>query len=198
ATPGPDPAAPAAVQPEAPPRAREPATAEPDVPPAAPPPVASEPGTADDVPATPQHSRPSGGGGPLRILAILVILGGLILMVAGAFTWYVVRDQLSDEKITVSDDADRFAGQDVERPFHRLRAGPGDQQARPRGQRRPDLRRARPGRPAARHGHDRVVPASLALHLGGVVRGGLLRLRHGHPDDPGRVGAALGQQAAAH
>jgi hypothetical protein len=117
ATAGPETAAPDAVQPEAPPRAREPATAEPDVPPAAPPPVASEPGTADDVPATPQHSRPSGGGGPLRILAILVILGGLILMVAGAFTWYVVRDQLSDEKITVSDDADRFAGQDVDGPF---------------------------------------------------------------------------------
>jgi hypothetical protein len=80
--------------------------------------VASEPVPAgDDVPTTPQHSKPSGGRGPLRILAILVILGGLILMVAGAFTWIVVRDQLSDEKITVSDDADRFAGQDVDGPF---------------------------------------------------------------------------------
>ena len=117
ATAGPETAAPDAVQPEAPPRAREPATAEPDVPPAAPPPVASEPGTADDVPATPQHSKPSGGHGPLRILAILVILGGLILMVAGAFTWFVVRDQLSDEKITVSDDAARFAGDEVDGPF---------------------------------------------------------------------------------
>ena len=117
ATAGPETAAPDAVQPEAPPRAREPATAEPDVPPAAPPPVASEPGTADDVPATPRHSKPSGGSGALRILAILVILGGLILMVAGAFTWFVVRDQLSDEKITVSDDAARFAGDEVDGPF---------------------------------------------------------------------------------
>jgi len=79
--------------------------------------VASEPGTTDDVPATPQHSKPSGGHGPLRILAILVILGGLILMVAGAFTWFVVRDQLSDEKITVSEDAARFAGDEVDGPF---------------------------------------------------------------------------------
>ena len=117
ATAGPETAAPDAVQPEAPPRASEPATAEPEAPPAAPAPVASEPGTTDDVPATPQHSKPSGGHGPLRILAILVILGGLILMVAGAFTWFVVRDQLSDEKITVSDDADRFAGDPVDGPF---------------------------------------------------------------------------------
>jgi hypothetical protein len=117
ATAGPETAAPDAVQPEAPPRASEPATAEPEAPPAAPPPVASEPGTTDDVPTTPQHSKPSGGHGPLRILAILVILGGLILMVAGAFTWFVVRDQLSDEKITVSDDAARFAGDDVNGPF---------------------------------------------------------------------------------
>jgi hypothetical protein len=117
ATAGPETAAPDAVQPEAPPRASEPATAEPEAPPAAPPPVASEPGTTDDVPATPQHSKPSGGHGPLRILAILVILGGLILMVAGAFTWFVVRDQLSDEKITVSDDAARFAGDEVDGPF---------------------------------------------------------------------------------
>jgi hypothetical protein len=111
-------AAPDAVQPEAPPQASEPATAAPDAPPApAPPPVASEPATSDDVPASPQHSRPSGGAGALRVLAILVIIGGLILMVAGAFTWYVVRDQLSDEKITVSDDADRFAGDEVDGPF---------------------------------------------------------------------------------
>jgi hypothetical protein len=111
-------AEPDAVQPEAPPVASEPATAEPDAPPApASPPVASEPATSDDIPASPQHSRPSGGGGAVRVLAILVVIGGLILMAAGAFTWYVVRDQLSDEKITVSDDADRFAGDEVDGPF---------------------------------------------------------------------------------
>jgi hypothetical protein len=55
--------------------------------------------------------------GPLRLLAFAVVLGGLILVVAGAFTWYVVRDQLSDEKITVSDDADQFGGDPVDGPL---------------------------------------------------------------------------------
>src|SRR5262245_49726114 len=53
----------------------------------------------------------------IRVLSILVIVGGVILMAAGAFTWAVVTKQLSDEKITVSDDADHFAGQDVNGPF---------------------------------------------------------------------------------
>lgn len=53
----------------------------------------------------------------LRVLAILVIVGGVILSVAGVVTWVVVTNQLSDEKITVSDDADNFAGDDVDGPF---------------------------------------------------------------------------------
>jgi hypothetical protein len=57
------------------------------------------------------------GTGPLRLLALAVMLGGLILLIAGAFTWYVVRDQLSDEKITVSDDADHFGGDPVDGPL---------------------------------------------------------------------------------
>jgi hypothetical protein len=57
------------------------------------------------------------GTGPLRLLAFVVVLGGLILLVAGAFTWFVVRDQLSDEKITVSDDADHFGGDPVDGPL---------------------------------------------------------------------------------
>jgi hypothetical protein len=45
------------------------------------------------------------------------MLGGLILLAAGAFTWFVVRDQLSDEKITVSEDADHFGGEKVDGPL---------------------------------------------------------------------------------
>lgn len=55
--------------------------------------------------------------GPLRLLAILVIIGGAILSIAGAITWVVVTNQLSDEKIVVSEDADNFAGDDVDGPF---------------------------------------------------------------------------------
>jgi hypothetical protein len=73
--------------------------------------------TADERPDGPVHRTRRTGTGPLRVLAILVILGGLILAAAGVVTWIVVTDQLSDEKIVVSDDADNFAGDDVDGPF---------------------------------------------------------------------------------
>ncbi|MGH9119073.1 MAG: aromatic ring-opening dioxygenase LigA [Acidimicrobiales bacterium] len=38
-------------------------------------------------------------------------------MVAGVATWVVVAGQVADENITVSDDADNFAGQQVNGPF---------------------------------------------------------------------------------
>ena len=53
----------------------------------------------------------------LRTIAVLVIVVGVVFAVAGGFTWFVVRDQLADENITVSDDADRFAGDPVNGPF---------------------------------------------------------------------------------
>jgi hypothetical protein len=53
----------------------------------------------------------------LRTIGILVIVAGAVFAVAGVVTSLVVRDQLSDENITVSDDADRFAGDPVDGPF---------------------------------------------------------------------------------
>jgi hypothetical protein len=53
----------------------------------------------------------------LRTLGILVIVAGAVISVAGVVTWFVVKDQLADENITVSDDADRFAGDPVDGPF---------------------------------------------------------------------------------
>ena len=55
--------------------------------------------------------------GRVRVLAILVVVAGVVLVVAGVATWFVVQAQLSDERITVSDDADRFAGDDVDGPL---------------------------------------------------------------------------------
>ena len=75
-----------------------------------------EPAAAGDD-RGPDHARGSRSTGPLRALAIIVIIGGVILSVAGVITWIVVTAQLSDEKIVVSDDADRFAGEDVDGPF---------------------------------------------------------------------------------
>jgi hypothetical protein len=82
--------------------------------PEASPPEASPPPDDELRDEPPPRAR---GTGPLRLLAFVVVLGGLILLVAGAFTWFVVRDQLSDEKITVSDDADHFGGDPVDGPL---------------------------------------------------------------------------------
>jgi hypothetical protein len=61
-----------------------------------------------------QQSRAPGS---VRVIGILIMVAGVILLGAGIATWFTVRDQLSDEKITVSDDADHFAGDKVDGPF---------------------------------------------------------------------------------
>jgi len=53
----------------------------------------------------------------VRVLGILVVVAGVILIAAGVVTWFVVQEQLSDEHITVSDDADRFGGEPVDGPL---------------------------------------------------------------------------------
>ena len=53
----------------------------------------------------------------LRVIALLVIVAGVVFAIAGVVTWFVVRDQLADENITVSDDAERFAGDPVDGPL---------------------------------------------------------------------------------
>jgi hypothetical protein len=52
-----------------------------------------------------------------RIVAIICIVAGVIMIAAGGVTYYVVQRELSDEHITVSDDATHFAGKDVKGPF---------------------------------------------------------------------------------
>jgi hypothetical protein len=56
-------------------------------------------------------------GRAVRVLGILVLAAAAVLFVAGAATWVVVQGQLADERITVSDDADRFAGDAVDGPL---------------------------------------------------------------------------------
>ena len=53
----------------------------------------------------------------LRTLGIIVIVAGAVFAVAGVATWFVVKDQLADEHITVADDADNFGGDPVDGPF---------------------------------------------------------------------------------
>ena len=75
----------------------------------------------DDAPPSVVNIMPSDAGDrstrSIRVLSILVIIAGAVFIVAGVFTWFVVRDQLADEKIVVSDDAERFAGWEVDGPF---------------------------------------------------------------------------------
>jgi hypothetical protein len=55
--------------------------------------------------------------GSIRVLAILVMAAGAVMVVAGAGTWILLQSRLSDERITVSDDADHFAGDAVDGPL---------------------------------------------------------------------------------
>ena len=53
----------------------------------------------------------------IRWIALITAVAGVVLIVAGITTWGVVQNQLGDEKITVSDDAARFAGEPVDGPL---------------------------------------------------------------------------------
>ncbi|HEY7044292.1 MAG TPA: aromatic ring-opening dioxygenase LigA [Nocardioidaceae bacterium] len=55
--------------------------------------------------------------GRVRLLALLVMIAGLILIVAGVGTYVTVSNKLSDQEITVSDDAAHFGGEHVDQPW---------------------------------------------------------------------------------
>jgi hypothetical protein len=48
---------------------------------------------------------------------ILSVVIGSLLIIGGVATWILVSTTLADQKITVSDDADCLAGDDVDGPF---------------------------------------------------------------------------------
>src|SRR3954451_7136249 len=53
----------------------------------------------------------------VRTLGLLTIIFGIIFIMAGGVTWGAVSSNLAAEKITVSDDAQAFAGQLVDTPW---------------------------------------------------------------------------------
>lgn len=58
-----------------------------------------------------------GSASGVRLVGLLVAIVGAVMVVAGVTTYVVVQQTLADEQITVSDDADWFAGNDVAGPL---------------------------------------------------------------------------------
>ena len=74
--------------------------------------------------ATAVSEYPSGGAAPaaratrtVRLLGLVVLIAGVVMLIAGGVTWFTVQDQLADERITVSEDSERFAGDAVDGPL---------------------------------------------------------------------------------
>jgi hypothetical protein len=57
------------------------------------------------------------GGRAARVIGMIAIIAGLVFAVAGVVAYIAVQQTLADQKIVVSDDADMFAGKDVDGPF---------------------------------------------------------------------------------
>ena len=62
-------------------------------------------------------TAPAGHAGRIRLVGLITMIAGVVLAVAGAFTYVMVSMTLADEKITVSDDAKYLAGDEVDGPF---------------------------------------------------------------------------------
>jgi hypothetical protein len=69
------------------------------------------------VPATPAVTLSASRVAVVRWAGILGILAGIVLIVAGGVVWGMVSAQLTDQKITVAEDAPFLAGDTVNGPF---------------------------------------------------------------------------------
>ena len=52
-----------------------------------------------------------------KVAAMTAIVVGIIMAIAGVVTWYVISSTLEDQRITVSDDANCAAGDNVNGPI---------------------------------------------------------------------------------
>lgn len=52
-----------------------------------------------------------------KFVGYFAIVGGLVMIIAGTISFLLVQRELKDEKITVAEDAESFAGEQVEGPF---------------------------------------------------------------------------------
>jgi uncharacterized membrane protein len=57
------------------------------------------------------------GSGSSKALGAIVAIIGVIMIVAGGVTWFMVQDELSDARIVVSEDSEMLPGDEVDGPF---------------------------------------------------------------------------------
>lgn len=57
------------------------------------------------------------GSGSSKTLGTIVAVIGVLMIVAGGVTWFMVQQELSDARIVVAEDADMLAGDDVNGPL---------------------------------------------------------------------------------
>ncbi len=68
-----------------------------------------------DMSAAPDTAAKTNG--TVRVLGILTLVAGIVLILGGAGTWVAVTTQLTDEQITLTEDARWFAGEPVDGPL---------------------------------------------------------------------------------
>jgi hypothetical protein len=73
--------------------------------------------TTTSTRVAPAADAPSNGHGFVKVSGLIVAIIGAIMLVGGAGTWILVQNQLSDEQITVAEDASSNAGKTVNGPF---------------------------------------------------------------------------------
>ncbi len=73
--------------------------------------------TTTKTPATTGSTGDGTHGRFVRLVGWFVALVGAVMLVGGGTTWVIVQGQLSNENITVAEDARWFAGADVNGPL---------------------------------------------------------------------------------
>ena len=82
--------------------------------------------------------------GAVKVVGILVLIAGIVMIVAGAFTWASVSSHLKAENILRVRGRGELRRQAGRRALTAHAEAEGDPEARAQGDRRQDLRRTRP------------------------------------------------------
>ena len=69
------------------------------------------------LPDSSSVSLTSGKARLVRLIGLLGIIGGIVMLLVGGLVWGTVSSQLSEEKITVAEDASFLAGATVDNPL---------------------------------------------------------------------------------